>query len=88
VPSTLTIPVGSSMADAKRLLVLRSFASAGGDAERAAKQLGMDAADVRRELLAMIEDSGSASSENGRNARRPPNNTAVDLGKAKPPKRK
>jgi DNA-binding NtrC family response regulator len=86
VPATLTIPVGSSMADAKRLLVLRSFASADGDADRAAKQLGMDASDVRRELLAMIEDSGSGSSENGRGVRRP--SGAVDLGKAKPPKKK
>ncbi|MGH7679888.1 MAG: sigma-54-dependent transcriptional regulator [Gemmatimonadaceae bacterium] len=68
VPATLTIPVGSSMADAKRQLVLRTFASVGGDAVRAGKQLGMDPTEVRRELLALIEDP---SSENGRSIRRP-----------------
>jgi DNA-binding NtrC family response regulator len=88
VPTTLTIPVGSSMADAKRLLVLRAFASADGDAERAAKQLGMDASEIRRELLAMLEDSGNPTSENGRNLRRTPSSSAVDPGKAKQPKKK
>ena len=34
-------PVGSSMADARRQLVLRTFASTGGDLERTAKLLGM-----------------------------------------------
>src|SRR5881628_2498744 len=34
VPSTVTISVGSSMADAQRQLVLKTFASANGDADR------------------------------------------------------
>jgi DNA-binding NtrC family response regulator len=71
-PSTLTIPVGSSMADAKRQLVLNTFASADGDVERAAKRLGMDTEDVRRELQALLERSASASVN----------------GKAKPPRKK
>src|SRR5688500_516343 len=68
VPSTVTISVGSSMADAQRQLVLRTFANANGDAERAAKILGMQAADVRRELLILLEGDhgGGASTDNGR----------------------
>ena len=67
-PSTLTISVGSSLADAQRQLVLRTFANANGDAERAAKVLGMQASDVRRELLILLEGdhAGGASTDNGR----------------------
>ena len=63
VPSTVTIPVGSSMADAQRQLVLRTFANANGDADRAAKMLGMDPNDVRSELLALLHGAGP---QNGR----------------------
>ncbi|HET9453133.1 MAG TPA: sigma-54 dependent transcriptional regulator [Gemmatimonadaceae bacterium] len=68
VSSTLTIPVGSSMADAQRQLVLRSFASANGDVERTATMLGMSADNVRSELLGLLggEDGRSAAA-----ARRP-----------------
>src|SRR5687768_13199246 len=41
--SPVSIPVGSSMADAQRQLVVRTFASANGDPERTAKMLGMSA---------------------------------------------
>src|SRR5437762_2034720 len=84
-PSSVTIAVGSSMADAQRQLVLRTFASSNGDAARAAKVLGMDAADVRREIMAMLNapiesDAGGVVAEggipglddNGRSARRTP----------------
>jgi hypothetical protein len=43
--------------DAQRQLVLRTFANANGDAERAAKTLGMEAAEVRRELMALLNGS-------------------------------
>ena len=58
-PSTLTIPVGSSMADAQRQLVLRTFATSNGDLDRAAKVLGMQVDDVRRELLALLGDGAT-----------------------------
>ena len=89
VPATLTIPVGSSLADAKRLLVLRAFASFDGDAERAAKQLGMDTAEVRRELLALLEEPEGVP-ENGRALRHPPvPAAAAELpSKAKPLKKR
>jgi DNA-binding NtrC family response regulator len=103
VPATLTIPVGSSMADARRQLVLRTFASADGDVDRAAGRLGMSADEVRREMLAMIEGRGSSSpggnpgapanpgtNENGRAPRRPvaPPPPSPAADKAKPAKRK
>jgi DNA-binding NtrC family response regulator len=50
----LTIPAVSSMADAQRLMVLRTLATANGDVERAAKMLGMSGDDVRAELLALL----------------------------------
>jgi DNA-binding NtrC family response regulator len=64
VPSTMTITVGSSMADAQRQLMLRTFATANGDADRAAKLLGMNADDVRRDLMAML--NGTSEMENGK----------------------
>ena len=86
VPSTVTINVGSSLADAQRQLILRTFANANGDAERAAKTLGMRAEDVRRELLLLLERGG----DNGKAARRssPGMPVADPAPRAKPPKKK
>jgi two-component system response regulator HydG len=56
VPATVTIPVGASVNDARRQLVLRTFASTSGDADKAAKLLGMSADDVRKELMMVLED--------------------------------
>lgn len=64
VSSTVSIAVGSSMQDAQRQLVLRTFATANGDVDRAAKMLGMNADDVRRELLALL--NASSQEESGR----------------------
>jgi DNA-binding NtrC family response regulator len=64
-PSSVTIAVGSSMADAQRQLVLRTFASSNGDVTQAAKLLGMGAANVRREIMAMLTASGGGDSESG-----------------------
>src|SRR5215208_10252 len=60
MPAAVTIPVGSSVADARRQLVLRTFASTGGDIPRAAKLLGISVDELRAELVAMIND-GDAS---------------------------
>jgi DNA-binding NtrC family response regulator len=84
---TLTITVGSSLADAQRQLVLRTFANANGDAERAARTLGMRAEDVRRELLLLLE---APAAENGRSPRRssPGMPAPEPAGKAKPTRKK
>jgi two-component system response regulator HydG len=53
-PVSVSIPVGSTVADARRQLVLKTFASTGGDVSRTAKILGLVEADVRGELLALL----------------------------------
>jgi hypothetical protein len=54
VPSTVTISVGATISDARKQLVLRTFASHGGDTARTAKVLGVDHDEVRRDLLALL----------------------------------
>src|SRR5919197_4561548 len=58
VPSTLTLSVGASLADAKRQLLLRTFATTGGDQERTAKVLGMSVSEVRAELASLLGGNG------------------------------
>jgi DNA-binding NtrC family response regulator len=58
VPAVVTVPVGSSLADAKRQLVLRTFASAGGDVDRSAKVLGMSTTELRDELSRLLSANG------------------------------
>jgi DNA-binding NtrC family response regulator len=55
VPTTVTLAVGSTMSDARRQMVLRTFASTGGDTARTAKLLGVEPADVRTDLLSLLE---------------------------------
>ncbi|HEY7233113.1 MAG TPA: sigma-54 dependent transcriptional regulator, partial [Gemmatimonadaceae bacterium] len=58
--AALTIPVGTTtVADARRQLILRTFASAGGDVSRTAKLAGVSAEEVRREMLQLLEVGGS-----------------------------
>ena len=64
VPTSVTIPVGSSVSEARRQLALRTFASTGGDADRAAKLLGVSPDDVRRDLLALV-NAGPRSEDEG-----------------------
>jgi DNA-binding NtrC family response regulator len=54
----VSIPVGSSMADARRQLVLRTFASTGGEFERTAKILGVPVEDVRAEIASFVQTNG------------------------------
>jgi DNA-binding NtrC family response regulator len=82
VSATVTISVGSSMADAQRQLVLRTFATANGEVDRTAKMLGMDAEDVRRELLALLSANGAPSADNGRAAVRRPTVPAASAAAA------
>jgi two-component system response regulator HydG len=60
MPAVITLPVGSTMAEARRQLVLRTFASTGGDADRTAKLLGMSDAELGVELAALLRGNGSA----------------------------
>jgi DNA-binding NtrC family response regulator len=58
IPAVVNVPVGSSLADARRQLVLRTFASTGGDVERSARLLGMSAVEVRSELSRVLSANG------------------------------
>jgi hypothetical protein len=60
-PAALTIPVGATAAEARRQLVLRTFASTSGDAGRTAKMLGLSEDDVRSELLLLLHGARDAS---------------------------
>jgi hypothetical protein len=61
MPAALTIPVGATAAEARRQLVLRTFASTSGDAARTAKVLGLSEGDVRSELLVLLNGAANAS---------------------------
>ncbi|MEJ7809713.1 MAG: sigma-54 dependent transcriptional regulator [Gemmatimonadaceae bacterium] len=63
--SAVNLPAGSTLADARRQLVLRSFASTGGDLQRAAKLVGMSEAELRAELLSLLDGNGRGSTAHG-----------------------
>ena len=58
----LTITPGTSLAEARKQLVLRTFASTGGDAVRTAKIVGMSPAEVHSELAGMLNGNGGSGS--------------------------
>jgi len=60
VSAPLTITPGTSLAEARKQLVLRTFASTGGDHMRTAKIVGMSPADVRTELASMLNSNGDS----------------------------
>ncbi|GAC1647266.1 MAG: sigma-54 dependent transcriptional regulator [Gemmatimonadaceae bacterium] len=65
ISTTLSIPVGSTAADARRQLVLRTFASTGGNVVRASRILGLAESEVRAELLALVHANGTADTTPG-----------------------
>src|SRR5205814_437675 len=66
VPSSVTIQVGATVSDARRQLVLRTFASTGGDLGRTAKLLGVSEDEVRRDLIALISGATGEDEDNGK----------------------
>ncbi|HMG70233.1 MAG TPA: sigma-54 dependent transcriptional regulator [Gemmatimonadaceae bacterium] len=61
VNAPLTVPAGATLADARRQLVLRAFASTNGDYARTATMVGMTAADVRAEIASLLNGTDSDS---------------------------
>jgi len=60
-PAAVSLPVGSTLADARRQLTLKTFSMTGGDVERTAHMLGTTPGEVRAELAALVkpaEDDG------------------------------
>jgi DNA-binding NtrC family response regulator len=72
VPTSVTIPVGASMSDARRQLVLRTFASTGGDLARAAKLLGVTVEEIRAELLSFLDGASVDGDATAARAEDPP----------------
>jgi DNA-binding NtrC family response regulator len=62
VPTSISIPMGATAAEARQQLVLRTFASTSGDAARTGKVLGLSEKEVRAELMALVQGGGSAKS--------------------------
>jgi two-component system response regulator HydG len=62
---SLTIQVGSSMADARRKVLLGTFASTDGDPIRTAKLLGVTPGDVQREIIAIVRGGGEEDGRRG-----------------------
>jgi transcriptional regulator with PAS, ATPase and Fis domain len=54
----MTVPEGASLADTRKQLVLRTFASTSGDAQRTAKIVGISPEDVRSEIASLIRVNG------------------------------
>jgi DNA-binding NtrC family response regulator len=78
--AALTISVGSTtIADARRQLVLRTFASTGGDPVRTAKLVGVSADDVRADLLALVNGSASSISATFNELSSPMSTTPVEM---------
>ena len=93
--TALTISVGTTtVADARRQLVLRTFASTDGDVGRTAKLAGVSADEVRREILALLDvggsENGAAASDTEARIARKSDTIAAARGaaKGKPPKKK
>jgi DNA-binding NtrC family response regulator len=94
VATSVTIPVGASMSDARRQLVLTTFASTNGDPDRTAKMLGLNPDEVRRDLLALINgeagpDGDDTDSTNGKHPKASDTPTRPSSAVKKPaPKKK
>ena len=54
-PAAVSLPVGSTLADARRQLTLKTLSMTGGDVERTAHMLGATPGEVRAELAALVE---------------------------------
>ena len=89
VSTTLTIPVGATVSDARRQLVLKTFASTGGDLARTAKMLGVEADEARVDLLAMltVEDGDEQGNGKGPHVEIPPG-IRSPIPSKKPPAKK
>jgi DNA-binding NtrC family response regulator len=57
-PSPMTIAPGASLADTRKQLVLRTFASTSGDAERTGKIVGITPDEVRDEIARLLHRNG------------------------------
>ena len=81
--ATITLQPGATLAETRRQLVLRAFASTNGDYTRTATIVGMSPADVRAEIASLLNGNGTASAPPAKAPSRP----ASPPAKAKSKKR-
>jgi two-component system response regulator HydG len=79
VSNTVNIPVGTSMAEARRQLLLRTFASTGGDAARTARLLSVPETELRAELASLLDGAAGTNGTGGANGTAPAA-SAADTG--------
>jgi DNA-binding NtrC family response regulator len=70
-PAALTVPAGSTLAETRRQLVLRTFASTSGDVVRTAKIVGISPEEVRQEITSLVRANGSGHVAEGAEAPSP-----------------
>jgi two-component system response regulator HydG len=58
-PATITLQPGATLAETRRQLVLRAFASTNGDYNRTATIVGMSPAEVRAEIASLLNGNGT-----------------------------
>jgi DNA-binding NtrC family response regulator len=66
--ASISVPPGATLADTRRQLVLRAFASTNGDYARTANMVGMAPGDVRAEIASLLNGSdgtGTSAMTNG-----------------------
>ena len=81
--ATISLPPGATLAETRRQLVLRAFASTNGDYARTATMVGMSPADVRAEIAALLNGNGKQEKP----AVKAPTRAVAPPPKAKPKKR-
>jgi hypothetical protein len=57
----MTVAPGATLADTRRQLVLRAFASTNGDYARTATIVGMTATEVRSEIASLLNGNGGSA---------------------------
>jgi DNA-binding NtrC family response regulator len=66
-PGPISLSANATVAEARRQMVLRTFASTGGNHERTAKIVGLSPAEVRSELSALVNGSGNGEAADASN---------------------
>src|SRR5205085_5165968 len=84
-PTSITVAAGATLADARRQLVLRAFASTNGDYNRTATIVGMSAAEVRAEIASLLNGKGDASAGASTNGAHAPRDAAPAAAKVTKP---
>jgi hypothetical protein len=63
--ASITVPPGATLADTRRQLVLRAFASTNGDYARTATIVGMTPGDVRAEIASLLNGTAGDGTPSG-----------------------